>query len=532
MLKKITAFLLLAALAVSLFFTGCSHSGTDGQILRYDITSEPTNLDPQLANDHESMLVIQNSFEGLLTVDEDNQIAQGVAERYGVSDDGLIYTFYLRQDAKWSDGTPVTAEDFVFAFQRLVDPATLSPHASSFFCIKNAQSIYQGATGVEELGVTALDSHTLQITLDYPNPYFPTLMASSAAMPCNEEFFLSTKGRYGLDADMLLYNGPFYIRKWSHGEYVSMRRNPEYVSEKETIAGGIAFYIQEDGLDLDRLLDGEIDAMPVTADELDTVAEQGLSYDSFEDTVWVLAFNGNNEVFQNANIRKGLSYAMDRQSYIEILPSYMSYAQALVPEAVNMLDRSYRSVAGEDLMYDYDPETAKQFFNTGLAELGLEKLEKTTIIYPDSDPHHLALSLMQGNWQTNLSAYINIEPLPQDEVMAKVESGDFDIALIPLKATYDAPESLLNNFLAESGSNYYGYNSTAFSEALNAALESTDITTKASSFAQAEQVLLDDCVVVPLYYQTSSYAMGEDVTDISFSPFSGQIHFKYARKPG
>ena len=116
--------------------------------------------------------------------------------------------------------------------------------------------------------------------------------------------------------------------------------------------------------------------------------------------------------------------------------------------------------------------------------------------------------------------------------MAKVESGDFDIALTPLKATYDAPESLLNNFLAESGSNYYGYNSTAFSEALNAALESTDITTKASSFAQAEQVLLDDCVVVPLYYQTSSYAMGEDVTDISFSPFSGQIHFKYARKPG
>ena len=311
-----------------------------------------------------------------------------------------------------------------------------------------------------------------------------------------------------------------------------MRRNPEYVSEKETIAGGIAFYIQEDGLDLDRLLDGEIDAMPVTADELDTVAEQGLSYDSFEDTVWVLAFNGNNEVFQNANIRKGLSYAMDRQSYIEILPSYMSYAQALVPEAVNMLDRSYRSVAGENLMYDYDPETAKQFFNAGLAELGLEKLGKTTIIYPDADPHHLALSLMQGNWQTNLSAYINIEPLPQDEVMAKVESGDFDIALIPLKATYDAPESLLNNFLAESGSNYYGYNSTAFSEALNAALESTDITTKASSFAQAEQVLLDDCVVVPLYYQTSSYAMGEDVTDISFSPFSGQIHFKYARKPG
>ena len=144
MLKKITAFLLLAALAVSLLFAGCSHSGTDGQIFRYDITSEPTNLDPQLANDHESMLVIQNSFEGLLTVDEDNQIAQGVAERYEVSDDDLIYTFYLRQDAKWSDGTPVTAEDFVFAFQRLVDPATLSPHASSFFCIKNAQSIYQG----------------------------------------------------------------------------------------------------------------------------------------------------------------------------------------------------------------------------------------------------------------------------------------------------------------------------------------------------------------------------------------------------
>ncbi|MBC8570282.1 peptide ABC transporter substrate-binding protein [Zongyangia hominis] len=529
MFKKIIVLILSAALLCAPL-TGCSRDKTAGQIFRYDIVAEPTNLDPQLAGDHESMLVIENAFEGLLTLDEDNQIAQGVAERYEVSSDNLIYTFHLRDDAQWSDGTPVTAADFQFALQRIVDPNTHSPHAHSFFCVKNAEAIYNGAAQMDALGVQVIDAHTLEVTLGYPNPYFPTLMASSAAVPCNEKFFLSTKGRYGLDADMLLYNGPFFIRKWSHDEYVSLRQNSHYMSEKPAIAGGVTFYIKE-ALDLNRLLDGNIDAMPVTADQLEAVTKKGLSYDSFEDTVWVLAFNGKNEVFQNANIRKAISYAMNRSTCIEVLPSYMSFADALIPNAVNMLDRSYRSVAGKDLMYGYDPAAAKSCLNAGLAELGLEKLPKTNIIYPDEPPHNLALSLMQKNWKDDLSSYLNIEPLPLSEVSEKVESGSFEMALIPLKAGYDAPDSLLNNFLATSKQNYYGYQSAGFTSALNAALESTDIVSKANAFAQAEQLLLNDCIVVPMYFQTSSYATGEEVTGISFSPFSGQIHFKYARKP-
>lgn len=531
MLKKITACILSAALMCALLLTGCSRDKTAGQIFRYDITAEPANLDPQLAADHESMLVIENAFEALLTLDEDNHVSQGVAERYEVSADNLTYTFYLRDGAQWSNGTPVTAADFQFALRRIVNPDTHSPHANSFFCLKNAEEVYNGAAMMESLGVRVVNARTLEVTLSYPNPYFPTLMASSAAVPCNEEFFLSTKGRYGLDADMLLYNGPFKIRKWSHDEYVSMRKNNNYVSEKPVVAGGVTFYIQEE-LDLGRLLDGSIDAMPVTDSQLETVTQKGLSYDSFEDTVWVLAFNGKSEVFQNANVRKGLSYAMDRSTCIEVLPSFMSYANALIPDAVNMLDRSYRSVAGQNLMYSYDPAAAKSFLSTGLAELGLDKLPKTNIIYPDSSPHHLALSLMQKNWKDDLSSYLNIEPLPLNEVTEKVESGNFDIALIPLKATFDAPDSLLGNFLPTSKLNYYGYQNADFAALLTTALESTDIAAKAGAFAQAEQQLLDDCIVVPMYYQTSSYAMGEEVSGIGFSPFSGQIHFKYARKAG
>ena len=539
-------FSLLLALWMALGLAACSSSSA----IRYDIPSPISNLDPQFATDDAARMVISQVFEGLFRQLPSGEVEPALAESYILSEDGLTYTFRLRQDAQWSgngvrvssggweEGTPVTAHDFVFALRRMFDPAARSPFAAEFSRIQNAQRILDGEVDYQSLGVQALDDYTLQIRLDRPDNLLPQRLAASYAMPCNEEFFLSTKGRYGLDADMLLYNGPFYIRKWSHDEYVSMRRNPEYVSEKETIAGGIAFYIQEDGLDLDRLLDGEIDAMPVTADELDTVAEQGLSYDSFEDTVWVLLLNnqwnlGTEEEplypFGEGDIRRAISHTVDRSLFSGQLAANLRPASTLVPSAIFFLGWPYRTLAGEESPIVTSSELAKRYQVTGLENLGLERLPTLTLLVPDTGNLPQVAGYLQQGITQSLSVYCGLEVVPQEELDSRVASGRFQLAVYPLTADYASPEAFLGAFTSGSGANFQGYADPTFDALLEEAsgLSGRELL---ATYQQAEERLLSEGGAIPLFFETSYYAAAQGVSGLQFSPFLSGFSFRDAVK--
>ncbi|MGN1418589.1 MAG: ABC transporter substrate-binding protein, partial [Acutalibacteraceae bacterium] len=225
MTKKIISLFLCTAL-VLLSFTACGSGGANERIVT-PIDSEPEYLDPQIVSDKGAKNIVLNCFEGLVCYDENGEIVPAAAENYSVSDDGLVYTFDLRQDGQWkvtsaakkiigedkaeSFDTRVTAHDFVFALRRALQPETLCPYASSLMNIKNAKKVNSGSVSSKNLGVKASSDYTLVITLERKDSDFLSALTLPACLPCNEEFFELTKGRYGLSADNLIYNGPFYI---------------------------------------------------------------------------------------------------------------------------------------------------------------------------------------------------------------------------------------------------------------------------------------------------------------------------------
>ena len=234
-LRKLSAMLLCLMLCLGLF-SGC---GSDVYIAKLALSGAAGTFDPQFAENQNSILVASNVFEGLLVEDPDGGLHPGVAEGYTVSSDGRTYTFQLREDACWSDGSAVTADDFVFALRRLFGPGSVSPYAENLLSVQNAEAILAGEMQPEALGVRAADDHTLVLTLEKADSGITTVLAQWYTAPCKESFFTEQKGRYGLEVKSTLYNGPYVISLYDAGKEIRLRQNPNYHSEQPAELYGI-----------------------------------------------------------------------------------------------------------------------------------------------------------------------------------------------------------------------------------------------------------------------------------------------------
>lgn len=519
---KRTACLCIAVLML-LPLISCSGNRSN-QLIKYNLSSEPVNLDPPLADDPSSALVVTNLFEGLLRMAADGKLTEGVATDYEVSDDGLTYVFHLRTDAKWygsADQTeiPVTAHDFVFGFQRLFNPETGSVSAKKFYCIKNAEAIHNGSLPVSELGVTANDDYTLTIQLDYPNSMFLTLLTTPAAMPCNEAFFATAEGRYGLSADTLLSNGAYYLKDWSKGEYLALRSNPVYQSATAVKNGGVSLYFQADLEEVKKDFDdGKIHAFSVTGDQAELFAGQGNNIDRNTNSTWGLVFNCTRSAFTNPNVVKALSMDLDRSCYEPYLPDYLSVADALVPPAVTMLDQPYRELAEQVSAPAYQAGDAIQMMREIYSSLGTTSLSNVTIIMPKDSPHAALFSYISQIWQRDLQVYFKVEQLEEADYQQRLASGDFDCAVMQVSGDYNSPEAFLAPF---ADMPQYGISLEGYSALLNQASR-TSMEQSVSYYEQAEQQLLDSGVFIPLYYQTDCFVSSGSVTGF-IRDISGQI---------
>ncbi|MEM1485162.1 peptide ABC transporter substrate-binding protein [Oscillospiraceae bacterium PP1C4] len=553
---KLRLFALVTALFILL--SGCGSDKSAGQVIRYDIPSGITNLDPQFATDETARMIISNTFEGLFRQLPSGESVPALAQSYDVSPDGLVFTFHLRNDAKWTNDDPVTAHDFAFALTRLFDKTAFSPFASNLSGIQNASLILSGAAPQSSLGVKALSDTTLEITLTQPDSLLPELLSASYAMPCNQEFFESTRARYGLELKKLLANGPFYVRTWNNEKLISLRQNKHYVSPDPTIAAGADLYIPSKASTeskasssassssgssssdsspkpapkfdpLARFLDGTTDACKVDYPTLPSVLENGGSYTSFEDTIWVLVLNQKQEEFANSDIRKAIAYTVDRNLFGTYLPANLRPTATLIPPVVASMGHSFRTFAGDSSPIVYSPELAKQHYAAGLGELDVGALPFDEILVCSSNSHPLLAGFVQRNLQQNLSLSTGLRALPKDELLARVYAGDYQAAIIPVSAAYSSPDAIFSHFKSNSGQNFSGYKNESF-DALLASTATLDSHEQYAAYKQAEQALLADCAAIPLFYETSYYAMRKGVSDIAFSPFLSGVYFKNARK--
>ncbi len=527
-MKKTICILLVLTSLLALVLSGCADK-TAGQVFRLDILSEPASLDPQIAVSNEQELILLNTMEGLLRMDERQKPVPAAAESYTVSPDGRTYTFTLRRGMLWSDGeTPVTAYDFQFAFRRLFDPKTQSSTAANFTCIRGGAATLSGERSVQSIGVAAQDAYTLVFTLESPNPSFLSLLTTPAALPCNEDFFLASRGKYGVSDEFMLFNGPFFVHSWVEGTYIHMRKNPAYYAEESVIPAAFRLYIQE-SYDLARLLDGAVDAAAVSFSDLEKLDESFQTV-QFSNILWSVLPNLERPALANLSIRQALAAGIEREALAAHLGKNQQPAAMPVPPAVTLGGESYRAQAADAPGPAQSGYTAAELFQIGLKELDLEGPPSLTLLCPDRDGIPLLLSHLQRQWRDALGIFINIEPVDAQTFSQRLSSRDYDLVFCPVTASYDSPEAVLSQLCGESS--LTGWQSGEMAGFLAQAKRSSTAAGVLSAYRQAEQALLQNGIVLPLFYETSYYAAAPSVTGLRFSPFGCRVYFLAGRKDG
>lgn len=538
MLKRITAALLCLTILFSVSGCGKSEPKNANKKINYYLTSEPKTLDPQIASDSAAVVAIDALFEGLVRLGTDNKPYPGVAEKWVSSENDTVFTFTLRSGAKWSDDkkTPVTAQDFVYAFRRALLPQTGSPTCSRMFCIKNAREVNAGTVSADQLGVTALDARTLVVKLNYSYPDFPAVTAAPVFMPCNQKFFESTSGRYGLERKYLIGNGPFEIDGkygWTHNQYLNLVRSDTYTGKQKPLPANLKFTVQnKDNAITDpvgALKSGTVDAIAVTGSQAASAKAQGCTITSFEDTTWGLCFNTQSELMKSKNIRRAFIQSFDRAKVLQHLPKNMSAANDIITPSTSLLGKPYRSQAGGSSFYLKQDKNAASLLAAGLSELSLSELKSVTVICPDDPNVKLMLNEMIAAWNVQFHNYFNMEPLSADQLASRIQSGNYQIALCPVQPTSDGPLAVLSLFKSGGQSNPALLRDSAYDALLDSAEKSSGADS-AAVFANAEKYLNEQGVFYPLYYEKHYFAAAEGVTGVVFHPYGAGVDFIQAGK--
>lgn len=528
-MKKRICFALALLLTISYVFSGCSlFDNGKGKTLYYPVYSDTDSFDPQIASGEASRIVAKNCFEGLVKYDEQGKIVPGVASSYTVSDDGLTYTFSIDRSAKWymskdseeilrgytkSDfNYSVTADDFVFGLKRYFDPGTKASPDSLLYTIKNAQQVASGSASLSELGVKALDEYTLEITLSAPGDSFLGALTKSSAMPCREEFFLASKGRYGLAPKYLICNGPFFLAEHSEDTYIEMDKNENYKNKDKVCPASVYLYINGDNeTRLTKLENGTYDACPVNVTEKQKLGGN-ISFVSYNNRIWSFCFNCSDKYFINSDLRLAICQSTDIAS-IE-LPEYSTgYAKGFIPSVCKAGEKDYRRTAGSAPSPAFSRQSAVQHYKSALKKLDVDEIS-ATLICPRDLENQMRKTVQM--WQKNLgvSFTVSIEPLDEEELEERVESGEYDIAFAGVTTRQDSAAGFLNTFTQSGEYQVFSFTSITFSELVENAVSAVNSDDIAKKCFAAESFMLSSGAVYPVFSENSFLALAKNVSGV------------------
>lgn len=541
-MKKTAALLCTALLVFPLSSCEKKDKGSGANHL-YDVplSGNPKSLDPQFANDPSSNTVIKNLYSGLVSSDINGNIVCCNAESYTVSSDQLTYTFTLRQDNYWfydqndndeideNEYFPVTADDYVFALQRVLDPRMQSPYVSNFSCIKNGSAVINGKSAPETAGIYARDDFTLEINLEYPSAEFLGMLSTAAAYPCNRDFFESTKGRYGLDDTSVMSNGPFYVRQWFFDPYgkhniLYMRRNEINANEKfQVLPAYVSFTIQNSDSDVQELFrNGEIECFSTLQDSYN---KNKYSVKSSPAITLGLIFNPQSKTFSNKNLRKALAYSIDRNYLSDQINDDTEIASGIIPPAVTLAGRSYRELSSDSQFSVYDPDNARKCLQDAKKELNIGSVESVKILVNAETADSGDLHLLSQSWQDTLGIYIGIEDVTAEEFNKRIADGNYTIALYPLKGDIGSGISVIGKFekidcLKSAAGN------ASFTEDI---LRCADISSLVESYTSAEKTITGGYGFIPLFYKNAYLVSSNDNESLIYDPFTGSIDYRLAQ---
>ena len=545
-LKKLCAVVLAATLATSLFI-GCgdsssnSGSSSSNQQLVFNLGEDPETMDPTLNNSSGAGTMILNAFEGLMVLDENDQPVEGTAESMEVSEDGLVYTFKIREDAKWSDGEAVTADNFKYSWLRALNKETAAEYAYQLFYIKNAEKFYNGEATAEEVGINVIDEKTLEVTLETPTAYFPQLLAFTTYVPLREDIVSANPEGWATNPETYVSNGPFKLVRWDMKDQLVFEKNENYWDKDSVKLESLTFkLVTDDTTAYSELKAGNFDMVnSVPTNEIEPGIEEGLVHVNPKLGNYYFAINVGKqdtlsedvkEVLNNKLVRQALNLAIDRQEIIdnvgkaEQIPAY-----SFVPQGIT--DENGNDFASKEYYDPSDMEGNIAKAKELLKEAGYENgngIPTIELMYNSEGAHKDICQIIQQNWE---EIGVNVELTNQEWAvfLNTRQQGDYQIARHGWIGDYIDPMTFLDLWVTGGGNNDCGFSNARYDELIAAAKVETDSAKRLEMLREAEDILMDEMPILPIYYYTTVTAANENVKGVRISTL-GKISFKYAYK--
>ena len=525
-MNKLKTAVVMTMAAASML--GASAMASDLNVM---VETPVESLDPQIATDGTSFEVIADYTDGLMQMDADGKAVEALAESYDLSDDGTVYTFHIREDANWSNGEPVTAADFVFAWQRAVDPNVASEYSymmSDIGQIKNAAEIIAGDMDKSELGVTAVDDKTLKVELNVPVSYFTSLMYFPTFYPVNEAFFTECGDTFATSPDTILANGACVMDDYEPAATAfHLTKNADYYNADSVSLEGINYQvIQDSQTALMSYQTGALDMTIVNGEQVDQVEDDPEFSSTGAGYLWYVSPNISAvEELQNLNIRLAMTMAIDREAITnDVLKDGSIATYTAVPMQFAAGPDGSDFSADQEMFSDVcssDPEKAAEYWAKGLEELGKDSIELDMIVDADDAPQKVA-TVLKEQWETTLPGLtVNLVVEPKKQRVEDMQDGNFEVALTRWGPDYADPMTYLGMWVTDN-SNNYGLWSNADYDAMIDECTTGDLCTDAegrwAKMYDAEKIVMDDAVIFPLYTAANAQMVSSSVTGLEQHP--------------
>ncbi|SHI88123.1 oligopeptide transport system substrate-binding protein [Geosporobacter subterraneus DSM 17957] len=520
MFKKSLVLMLILALVVTAF-AGCgSKAPTEAEkpaepkVLKFNLNADPKTIDPQLNSAADGGHIVNNTFEGLMR-EIDGKLENAMAEKYEISEDGLTYKFTIR-DAKWSDGKPVTAHDFEYAWKRALDPATASEYSFQMYYIKGAQAYNEGTGSIEDVAVKALDDKTLEVVLEGPTPYFLELTTFYTFMPTRKDVVEKDPEGWAKNPEITVCNGPFKVTEYKIGDKLILSKNENYWQADK---------VKLDRIEVSMIVESTTGLTAYEAGELDVIDEvpnQEIPRLQANDPTFRILpqigtyyyiFNVTKKPTDDVRVRKALSLAIDRTAIVEkVTKGGQIPATGFTPPGLLDADgKEFRTVAGD---YGIDPKAAKvEEAKALLAEAGYpdgKGFPELTVLYNTSENHKAIGEAIQEMWKQNLGISVKLQNQEWAVFQDSRHNGNFEIARAGWLGDYADPMTMLDLWLSYSGNNDAQWRNKEYDKLIEdskklAGKERFDL------LYQAEALMMEEMIVMPIYYYTDPIAVKEHV---------------------
>lgn len=489
------------------------------KVIRHNNGQEPESIDPALNTTVNGGTIIITNFEGLTSLDENDSPKAGVAKSWDISEDKTKYTFHLREDAKWSDGKPVTAKDFAYAWQRALDPNTGAEYAYQLFYIKNAEEFTNGTAKAEDLGIKVVDDKTLEVQLNAPTPYFLNITAFPTLFPVREDIIKEHGDKWTRNPDTYIGNGPFKMTEWKSKDHMRFVKNDNYWNADQVKIDGVyETFIAEastmlasyeaDEIDIiDQVPLEELERLKKESDELHIIPQLGTYYYSF---------NVTKAPFDDVRVRKAFNLALDKETLTNKVRKSGIPASAFVPPGVSDADedKEFRNVGGKFFPTKADPEQAKKL----LAEAGYpdgKGFPAVTLIYNTDEGHKKLAEAALEMWKQNLG--ITNITLSNQEWAVFVntrQNGDYQLARHGWLGDYTDPMTFIDLFTTGNGNNDTQWSNKEYDELVANARLATSETERMKLLHQGEKMILDDAIMIPVFHYTENAMIKPNIKNV------------------